>query len=325
MSTTSAKTFPNITGLETLVFVPDDLAACREYLIDYGLEPAATDANRLEAQDGTGVELRAAGTPGLPAAPSPTCQLRKTVMGVASAADLAAITAELSRDREVRQLPDGSIESVDDAGFAIGFQISRRKPIIGLGELSNAPGSPIQRAANQLGVQAGRGRIQPRALSHIVYFVNDVAKAEAFYAQRLGFRCTDRFTGVGPFLQPAGTLDHHTHFLIGVPPMVPQGVEHFTFHFGGPTEVMQNGHRFIEAGYKGFWGPGRHLFGSNWFWYFNSPFGCHVEMDADMDLHDAAWQPREVPISADQSQAFLLRFRNKWMPGPGSSHDGDYA
>lgn len=315
----------NITGIETLVFGAADLAGSRQYLVDYGLEPSATDPHRLEALDGSGVELRPADDPTLPAAPSPICQLRLTVFGVASAADLAAIATELRRDRDVREDADGRLVSVDDAGYAIGFQLSRRKPVALLGELSNAPGAPIQRAANHTAVQAGRGRIQPRALSHIVYFVHDAVKAEAFYVERLGFRCTDRFEGVGPFLQPAGTLDHHTHFLIGVPKMAPQGVEHFTFHFGGPTEVLQNGHRFVAAGYQAFWGPGRHIFGSNWFWYFNSPLGCHVEMDADMDLHDATWTPRSAQLGADASQAFLLRYRDKWAPGPGTPHNGDYA
>lgn len=314
-----------ITGIETLVFGAADLAASRQYLLDYGLEPSATDPHRLEAMDGTGVELRRADEPGLPPAPSPICQLRKTVLGVAAAEDLEAVAVELAKDREVRRLPDGSLESVDDAGYVIGFQVTRRQAISAPGEVSNAPGSPIQRTPNQPAVQAGRGRIQPRGLSHIVYFVHDVAKAEAFYVNRLGFRCTDRFEGVGPFLQPAGTLDHHSHFLIGVPPMVPKGVEHFTFHFGGPTEVLQNGHRFVAAGYQAFWGPGRHIFGSNWFWYFNSPLGCHVEMDADMDLHDATWAPRQAVLSSDNSQAFLLRYRDKWMPGPTTPHNGDYA
>ena len=30
---------------------------------------------------------------------------------------------------------------------------------------------------------------------------------------------------------------------------------------------MLAGTRFIKAGYQSFWGPGRHKFGSNWFWY----------------------------------------------------------
>jgi catechol 2,3-dioxygenase-like lactoylglutathione lyase family enzyme len=250
--------------------------------------------------------------------------LRKTVFGVADHATLQAIATELRMDREVKRLADGSLESVDDMGFVIGFQRSVRRPCEKMGEVANAPGSPLQRAVNQPGVSVQAGPIQPRTLSHVVYFVPDVVKAEAFYVERLGFRCTDRFAGVGPFLQPAGTLDHHTHFLIGAPAHM-QGVEHFAFHFGGPTEVMQNGTRFVEKGYQAFWGPGRHIFGSNWFWYFNSPLGCHMEMDADMDLHDANWRPREAPLGADASQAFLLRHRQKWMPGPGTPKQGDYA
>lgn len=313
----------NITGIETLVFGVEDMAGCSQYLLDYGLERATDQPHRYVALDGTGVELYAADADHLPPAPN-SCQMRKCVMGVADAETLQAIASELERDREVRRLPDGSLESVDDVGFAIGFQVTRRSPVPLLGEVSNAPGSPVQRAANQLGVQAGRGRIQPRSLSHLVYFVPDLEKAEAFYVQRLGFRVTDRFVGVGPFMQPAGALEHHSHFLIGAPAFM-QGVEHFTFHFGGPTEVIQNGNRFVEAGYQAFWGPGRHIFGSNWFWYFNSPFGCHMEMDADMDLHDNTWKPRVANLGDDTSQAFLLKRRDKWSPGPDTSANGDYA
>jgi catechol 2,3-dioxygenase-like lactoylglutathione lyase family enzyme len=312
----------NIIGLDALVFAVDDLAGCAQYLRDYGLNDAG--GGRFEALDGTAIVIVDEKNPSLPAPPAPGVRLRCTVMGVRSPADLAAIAAELRRDREVQERRDGSIESVDDEGFAIAFQVSVRRPFEKAGEIANAPGSPFQRPANQLGVQADAPQIVPRSLSHVVYFVSDVAKAEAFYVQRLGFRCTDRFTGVGPFLQPAGSLEHHSHFFIGAPAFM-KGCEHFTFHFAGPGEVMHNGWRFVAKGYQPFWGPGRHQMGSNWFWYFNSPFGCHMEMDADMDLHDATWTPREMPIGADHSQAFLLGYREKWAPGPGSSENGDYA
>ena len=315
-----------ITGLETLVFGVEDLGGCAQYLKDYGLIAVREDAQggRYEAQDGTAVELALASDPALPPAMPNGCLLRKTVMAVADAATLDAIAAELNKDRAVKRLADGSLESVDDMGFTMGFALTKRRALSRAGEISNLPGSPFQRPANQLGVDANAGQIYASTLSHIVYFVPDVAKAEAFYVERLGFRCVDRFTGVGPFLQPGGSLEHHSHFLIGAPEFM-KGVEHFTFHFSGPNEVMQNGARFIEKGYQPFWGPGRHQLGSNWFWYFNSPFACHMEMDADMDLHDNAWTARELPLGADASQAFLLGYREKWMPGPGSSENGDYA
>jgi catechol 2,3-dioxygenase-like lactoylglutathione lyase family enzyme len=156
-------------------------------------------------------------------------------------------------------------------------------------------------------------------LSHVVYFVPDAARAEAFY-QRLGFVCTDRFVGVGPFMQPGGTQEHHTLFMIQTPPFM-KGCEHFTFHMGGPTEMLLAGTRFVEKGYQSFWGPGRHLFGSNWFWYFNSPLGCHIEYDADMDLHDHSWAARTAPMGADTSQLFLFQQREKWAPSGGPPPD----
>ena len=71
-----------------------------------------------------------------------------------------------------------------------------------------------------------------------------------------------------------------------------KGVEHFTFHMAGPTEVLQAGTRFAAKGYRTFWGPGRHLLGSNWFWYFNSPFGSVAVH------HNLERQKGEVPIYA---------------------------
>ncbi|WP_373987175.1 VOC family protein [Duganella sp. BuS-21] len=314
----------NIIGPDALIFGVDDVAACAQYLTDYGLTPVGVTAagGRFEALDGTAVIIAHQSDALLPASLPTRSMLRKTVYGVADAATLDAIAAELGKDRDVRRLPDGSLEASDDMGFVLGFQVTVRRAISLAAETVNAPGAPAQRAANVVAVDE-TAVIVPRSLSHVVYFVPDAAKAEAFYAERLGFRCTDRLAGAGPFLQPAGTLDHHTLFLIQTPPFM-QGVEHFTFHLGGPTELMQAGTRFVNKGYQSFWGPGRHKFGSNWFWYFNSPLGCHVEYDADMDLHDAAWTARTAPMSADASQLFLFQSRDKWAPGgpppPGAAH-----
>ena len=301
----------NILGLDAIVFGVDDPAACRQYLIDYGLKDAG--GGRCEALDGTAVVVRAQDDATLPPSLGTASMLRETVYGVVDAPTLDAVEAELRRDREVTRR-DGVVRCADDMGFALAFQVTVRRPLALAAEAVNAPGAAPQRGPNAIGVSPDMPAV-PRTLSHVVYFVPDAAKAEAFYA-RLGFVCTDRFTGVGPFLRPAGTLDHHTLFMIETPPHM-KGVEHFTFHLGGPTEVLLAGTRFVEKGYESFWGPGRHLYGSNWFWYFNSPLGCHVEYDADMDLHDASWQPREAGMGADASQAFLFQYRAKWAPsGP---------
>ncbi|MEX5748032.1 VOC family protein [Massilia sp. X63] len=300
----------NIIGPDELLFGVDNLEACSQYLTDYGLNPVG--AGRFEALDGTAIVIAHKDDPALPPSMGTASMLRKTVYGVADQQTLGAIAEELGRDRDVKCLPDGSIEAVDDMGFVLGFQVTMRRPLGLPAEAINAPGA-YGRPANVVGVDENASA-KPRTLSHVVYFVPDTARAEAFYVERLGFRCTDRLVGAGPFLQPAGTADHHTLFMIQTPPFM-KGCEHFTFHMGGPTEVMQAGTRFVEKGYQSFWGPGRHKMGSNWFWYFNSPLGCHVEYDADMDIHDEAWVARAIPMDADASQLFLFERRDKWAPG----------
>lgn len=308
----------NIIGPDFLVFGVDDIPACERYLTDYGLKPVGN--GRFESLDGTGVIVRARDDASLPRKLASGNALRKTVYGVADEKTLEAIRKELAKDRDVKWLPDGSIESADDLGFALGFQVTMRKPLTLPAEKINSPGAEPQRALNEIGADP-QADPKPRTLSHVVYFVPDFRKGEAFY-ERLGFVTTDRFTGVGPFMRPAGTQDHHTLFMIQTPPFM-QGCEHFTFHMGGPNEVLQAGYRFTAKGYETFWGPGRHIFGSNYFWYFNSPFGCHVEYDADMDLHDDSWVAREAPIAADTSQIFLFTRRDKWYPsGPPAAKAG---
>ncbi len=306
----------NIVGLDALVFGVDDVAACNQYLIDYGLDASNLSASggRFESQDGSCIVVAHKDDASLPPALGTASMLRKTIYGVRDTATLDAIAAELGRDRAVRRLANGAVESVDDMGFTLGFQLSAKRVVTSAAEFVNAPGAPVQRPVNHVAVN-DHAVIKPRSLSHVVYFVPDTARAEAFYVQRLGFTCTDRLMGAGPFLRPAGSHEHHCLFMLQTPPFM-KGVEHFTFHLNGPTELMQAGTRFVNKGYESFWGPGRHKLGSNWFWYFNSPLACHVEYDADMDLHDDTWVPREMPMGADNSQLFLLQHREKWAPGP---------
>jgi catechol 2,3-dioxygenase-like lactoylglutathione lyase family enzyme len=304
-----------IIGPDALVFGVDDVQACTQYLTDYGLKPVGVNAKggRFEALDGTAVVIRRKDDPSLPPAFETSNMLRETVYGVQDAATLDQIATELLKDREVTR-KHGVVRATDDMGFALAFQVTVRRPLKLPGEKVNSPGAPVMRPANQIGADP-KADPKPSTLSHVVYFVPDAAKAEKFY-ERLGFITTDRFINVGPFMRPAGTLDHHTLFMIQTPPFM-KGCEHFTFHVAGPNELMLAGSRFSAKGYTTFWGPGRHLLGSNWFWYFNSPLGCHVEYDADMDLHDDSWVPRATPMGADTSQLFLFTVRDKWAPsGP---------
>ncbi|MDQ1120473.1 MULTISPECIES: VOC family protein [Pseudoxanthomonas] len=305
----------HIIGPDYLIFGVDDLAACSEYLLAFGLNPVdVTDKGGLfEALDGTGVIIRHHADPSLPPPLPSSSMLRQQVYGVRDGEVLDAIEAELSKDRRVTRLADGAIEAKDDQGFELKFQVTRRRALVMPAERINAPGAPVQRGPNELGVWE-QMPAAPRTLSHVVLFVPDIEVAANFYCSRLGFVVTDVLSGAGPFLQPRGNDDHHTLFFIRTPEYM-KGCEHLAFHMGGPTELMVAGTRFVKKGYQSFWGPGRHKFGSNWFWYFNSPFGCHFEYDADMDKHDGEWLARETPMNAESSQIVLFEMREKWAPG----------
>jgi catechol 2,3-dioxygenase-like lactoylglutathione lyase family enzyme len=306
-----------IIGPDELVFGVDNIDDCRAFLSDYGL--TETEEGLFEALDKTAVRIRPSDDPDLPPPLPTSTKIRQTIWGVEDQENLDAIEAELSKDREVHKAADGTISCKDDLNFEIAFRVTRRIPLDLPPERINSPGAAPGRAPNEIGaVQDAPAR--PRTLSHIVYFVPDMAAMSSFYIDRLGFVVTDKFTNTGPFLRPQANHDHHVLFMIQTPEYM-QGMEHLAFHMQGPTELMLAGSRMVQKGYESFWGPGRHKFGSNWFWYFSSPLAVNIEYDADMDLHDGEWTEREAPMSAETAQLFLFENVEKWAPGgpPGKS------
>lgn len=305
----------NIIGPDSLIFGVEDFDASRKYLLDYGLKEieGGSTGGTFAAADGTSMIVRKASDTSLPPATAPSPNCRESLYGVTDKATLNAIAAELSKDREVKELPGGIIRSTDEDGYYISFQVTVRKdphlPHYGVNVPYQQPGRPANVVA-----AIDDHDIKPRTLSHMVFFTGDKVKSERFYCDRLGFRVVDVFTNLGPFMRPAGTLEHHTLFLVQAPL---RGIQHFTFHLAGANELLKQGWEFNRKGYTSHWGPGRHILGSNYFWYFNSPFGGLMEMDADMDLHDDNWKPRHMPANADTSQTFLMQYADKWSPTRG--------
>lgn len=76
----------NILGPDALVFGVDDVAACSQYLIDYGL--TAVGGGRFEAADGTAIVIAHQSDASLPPGLGTASMLRQTVYGVADAATL---------------------------------------------------------------------------------------------------------------------------------------------------------------------------------------------------------------------------------------------
>ncbi|MBZ0129153.1 MAG: VOC family protein [Rhodobacteraceae bacterium] len=300
-----------IIGPDELVFGVDNVKACETFLVDYGL--ASVGNGRFTALDNTAITVREKSDPSLPAPLKTATMLRQTIWGVEDQATLDQIEAELSRDRAVAKAADGTLSCKDDSGFELAFRITRRTVLNLPAELINSPGAAPGRAVNAIGANED-AEAKPRTLSHIVYFLPNMDEAARFYTDRLGFVVTDKFTNTGPFLRPQANNDHHVLFMIQTPDYM-QGLEHLAFHMQGPTELMLAGSRMVKKGYESFWGPGRHKFGSNWFWYFNCPLGTHFEYDADMDKHDGEWIERETALTKEASQMFLFENVEKWSPG----------
>ncbi len=216
----------NIIGPDELVFGVEDLQTAARYLRDYGLSPAASveGGTRLEALDGTGVVLKSASDKSLPPPTSAKSLLRETIYGVATMRRSRALPPSCGRIARFREAP--TVRSRASMIWALRCVSGARSggPTPQLPDLTNAPGAAPQRPPNQIGARQDMAAV-PRTLSHIVLFVPDTAKAEAFYA-RLGFRTTDRFTGVGPFMRPA-RLARSSHALHDPDAAVPEGARAF--------------------------------------------------------------------------------------------------
>lgn len=277
----------NITGPESLIMGVDDLAESRRFLNIYGLSELDHGAKgaSFEALDGSGVELRLMDDPSLPAANVKGPTLRASVWGVESQADLDAIAAELSKDRQVA-LVDGVLQSADDDNNALWFRVTQRRPYEAPGYAHNVVGHKIERVNQRVNFDE---HSPARQMGHVVYWTKDPKESVKFYRDRLGFRITDSFNdNMGVFARSQGHFDHHSIFLMRHDEL-PPCFQHAEFTFGDVQDVFAGGYKLDQAGYATARGPGRFELGSNWYWYFKSPMGGAFELGADMDRVDDNW------------------------------------
>ena len=272
-----------ITRVESITYGVDDVAAATKYFADWGLpcrEKSAAGAE-FTLPTGQSVAIRGAGDSILPAAIEGGPTMRETVWGVDSKEALEEIGAELGRDREVKRDSAGGLHTKDDIGLAIGFRVAAP---------GKDPGLPQQRGINEV-VEPGKPPTFLR-LGHVVYFCpkSELQKASAFYMDRLKFRLSDRALDLGDFMRCPGSIWHHNIFFLTV--LARTGWNHVAFDVSDINDVVSGGHRMLKQGYKAYSSPGRHIMGSNVFWYFNAVCGGQTEYSADMDRLDENWQAR---------------------------------
>ena len=271
-----------ISRIESMLYGVEDLEAGIRYFEDWGVplvERGARGAH-FRLPSGQTILLRAASDKSLPGTGESGSTLRELVWGVEDAGSLKAIAKELARDREVKADPDGTLHSRDECGYAIAFR--RTRP---------AKTAPAKKSARMNRPFDPERRARPQRAGHVVYKTRmaDLAAASRFYQERLGFRLSDATPG-GDFLRCPRTHDHHSLFLLARPDV--RAFDHIAFEVAGFDEIVLGG-RFMQGrGWTADSPVGRHVLGSNLFWYFNNPCGGRTEYFADMDQMNDQWKPR---------------------------------
>ncbi len=280
-----------ITRIESLAYGVDDVPLCIRYFEDIGLEKIEAGAAGATFRTPVNqlVHVRRADDAALPAAPESGPTMREPGWGVDSPATLAAIGAELARDREVTETPDGRLHARDETGFAVAFGVAQPAPAHP--EAPRYNNHETTRRVNER--VAHRDRPKPTRIGHIVYLVKteERAKAAAFYLDRLGFLLTDRSSFVGDFMRVHGPADHHSLLLMCVRKVLTR-FDHAALELAGFDDVLATGAYMGARGWTKGMGPGRQSLGSHVYWHFENPAGGEIEFFTDMDRFDDTWQPK---------------------------------
>jgi len=300
-------------GVDGVVLGVEEVETAKTFYRDFGLDAVdhAPNSAEMATQDGTTIALHPQTAQGLPPAVTTGSTVREIIWSVQSQDNVEQAAAELARDRHVAMDGDGTIHALDDDGYGIAIRTERRKAIAPAANRLNiygaAPNRPINSRIDFFEA------IRPASVAHVVLKTPDVLRAQRFYIERLGFRMTDRFSGGhGAFLRSAGSPYHHNLFLIHAPE---RGLHHIAFAVTDFNDVILGGQALLRKGWDPKMGPGRHVIGSNFFWYFNSPCGGAMELTADIDRADDDWVPGEWEFLPQNTMGYAMD--HKALPGNG--------
>ena len=282
----------SIDRVEGLVYGVEDVAACTTFLDDWGMEKlsgtaSGADFRTLENQI---VSIRNIDDASLPAPVEAGSTVREVIWGVDSEESLAAIGAQLSKDRDVTEDVDGGLHAYDMLGIGIGFRVKEEiahkdePPMLNFKE-------SVQRL-NRTIEDTQEIRTRPCRIGHVVYnYPQEMRDAAVdFYTDRLNFRVTDAVTGMGDFLRCDGSSYHHTWFLSHSGDSV--RFNHVAYEVKDFEQIILGGKYMRERDWTTSRNPGRHNLGSNLHWYFNCPLGGEIEYFSDMDRMDDNWETR---------------------------------
>jgi len=279
-----------IKRVEKLIYGVEDMDVGTRYYRDWGLEEVESGPDRavFRTRVGQTIELFPADNSSLPSTPDPAAStLRAAVWGVDDAAGLKTLVDAVSVDRDVRE-DDGTFWFADESGNALGLTIAQPVET----DVNLVPLNVNTTEPRMNDVIDPKAQANPIRIGHVVYAIEmvDREKAVGFYLDRLGFRLSDSTKTGGDFMRCGGGHDHHNLFLISRANR--NAFDHASFEVENFDMVMMGGKFMKEAGWEPDTAPGRHILGSNYYWYFRNPCGGNTEYFADMDRMDDDWEPR---------------------------------
>lgn len=153
--------------------------------------------------------------------------------------------------------------------------------------------------ANPIAVPIGpmRGelpQVRPLRMSHLLMFTTDVPRSIDFYEKALGLRLSDKSADIIAFMHGAHSSDHH---LLAFAKSNGPGLHHTSWTVERLDHVGLGMDQMMAAGYTRGWGVGRHVIGSNYFYYVQDPWGSFTEYSFDIDFvgADTQWPAQDYP------------------------------
>lgn len=177
--------------------------------------------------------------------------------------------------------PDGFWLQHPD-GFPVQVRVAARK-------MPDAASTGVAEQPNTIGYGRAPRRsqvnqVRPRRLAHLLLYSQDVQRSIAFYEGVLGLRVSDRSGDDIAFIHAVHGSDHH---LVAAARSEGPGLHHLSWDVASINDVGLGMGQMQAAGYTRGWGVGRHVLGSNYFYYVRDPWGSYSEYSFDIDYRSA--------------------------------------
>ncbi|EOZ9140035.1 VOC family protein, partial [Providencia stuartii] len=241
----------SVIGIEKLEFGVDNLAACQQFLQDFGLQTSPNNPSYFTTLSGASVALSSIDDPRLPTPFESGSTLRRITWGVKDRVTLEQVIKQIE-DCAGFQLTSDGAQCLDPNGMTVAFTISQQQDV-------TVDISPINQWGDIRRIDAPSpvyDKATPINIGHVVFFVDDLQATEAFYCQKLGFQVSDRYIDRAVFLRTQINGCHHNLFLLKLPHRG-RGLNHVAFTVRDIHEVIGGGLAMNRQKWSTFIGPGR--------------------------------------------------------------------